>query len=92
MAVDPKQLSEKTDRLSPLPELWEPLVELSLFGTWHPEKLVGLIERDLALSARVLAVANSEQYGKPGQVLTIPAHAVSGTGHGSELDSVYPLQ
>jgi len=72
MALDTKSLAEKMDVLSPLPELWGPLVELSLYSAWQPDKLIGLIERDVALAARVLTVANSEQYGKPGQIATIP--------------------
>jgi len=72
MAVDFQQLTNKVEILSPLPEVWDPVVERALSGTLQPALLLKWLERDVALAARILAVANSERYGKPEQIATLP--------------------
>ncbi len=72
MGVDWLRLAEQVEELSPLAELWEPAVEQSLRGDLPHRDILTWVERDVALTMRVLAVANSERYGKPEQIATLP--------------------
>jgi diguanylate cyclase (GGDEF)-like protein len=69
--MDWQNLTEKVEDVAPLAELWEPAVENVLKGTLRPFPLISWIERDVALTTRILSIANSEQYGRPGQVTRV---------------------
>lgn len=71
MTVDLHELVNHLEQLSPLPELWEQAVEQTLQGTLRLDDLLSWMQRDVALTLRVLAVANSDEYGKPELISTL---------------------
>lgn len=73
MDAEGHTLAEQVEELSPLAELWESAVERALRGALPQRDILASVERDVALTTRVLAVANSEPYGKPEQIATLPA-------------------
>jgi len=73
MDAEGQSLAEQVEELSPLAELWESAVERALRGALPQKDILASVERDVALTTRVLAIANSEPYGKPEQIATLPA-------------------
>ncbi len=61
-------LSGKVEQLSPLPELWEKLAEIVLKSSLDLPHLQRLVSLDMALTCRILSVANSDEFGKPYKV------------------------
>lgn len=66
--VTPAQLHERVAQLPPLPEAVVAMVSTLDEGKASIRDVAGLLQRDQALTARVLRLANSAFYGVPGRV------------------------
>lgn len=80
-------LFEKESRIPSLPQVFYQFKEAVEDTDTSFEKLAGIIECDLGLTARLLKIVNSPFYGFPSQVETIP-HAISIIGNNQLNDLV----
>ena len=71
MSISLHQMAEQVEALTPLPELWEAAVEQVLSGSLQRGPLMSCVEKDVVLTFRILIVANSEEYGKPGHMIAL---------------------